>query len=106
MDTKLNRYPMMRPHVGANYQVGGEKSLLLIGESHYLPEKSTQHLTAEGWYLGDHTTLCCEELEWISTSDIIRDSRAAGFRDKAHSIYRKAYWEINHHGPKYADYKA
>jgi hypothetical protein len=106
MDIEPNRYFMMRPYVGVNYRVGGEKSLLLIGESHYLPQKSTQHLTAEGWYAGDQTTLDAQEVEWISTSEIIQGSRAEGFKNKAHSIYRKAFWEINLHGPKYMDYRA
>lgn len=39
--------PMLEPFVGFNSQAGGDKSVLLIGESHYLPTESAQHRTAE-----------------------------------------------------------
>jgi hypothetical protein len=32
---------MMKPYVGAKYVIGGMHSLLLIGESHYLPAESS-----------------------------------------------------------------
>lgn len=96
---------MMTPHVGTKYNPGGGRSLLLIGESHYLPEASTQHLMATTWYSGDYTSLNPIELSWISTAEIIAKSRADNFKNKAHSIYRRALEEINAYGPKYLDYK-
>lgn len=93
------------PHIGVNYLPGGPRSLLLIGESHYLPAGSSQHLTPESWYRGKETTLNDIEKLWISTSKIIAISRAEGFKNKAHSIYRNAFWEINKNGPRYDDYK-
>jgi len=96
---------MMAPYVGARYEIAGEQSILLIGESHYLPLYSTQHQTPAGWYCGDSSTLNSEEQLWINPSMIILDSSADGFRNKAHSIYRKSFLEINQHGPKYSDYR-
>lgn len=105
MKNVLDRYPMMKPYVGDKYITGGPKSLLLIGESHYLPEGSTQHLTPESWYSSDSTTLDPTERGWISTSQIIIGSKAANFKNRAHSIYKRAFVEINTNGPKYPDYK-
>jgi hypothetical protein len=99
------RYPMMRPYVGDAFRDRDKPSLLLIGESHYLPGESTQHLNAGAWYEGGAETLSPDETEWISTAAILRDSRAAGFSNKAHSIWSNAFREINEHGPQYADYR-
>jgi hypothetical protein len=98
-------YPTMVPHEGCDYLVGGKKSLLLIGESHYLPKDST-HLKAEEWYSADHSTLTPKEIDYISTAEIIRDARATGFKNKAYSIYRNAFKVINQNGPKHADFGA
>jgi hypothetical protein len=95
----------MLPHVGKNYATGGSASILLVGESHYLPDYSTQHLTSSGWYAGDQSTLNKEERYWINPSEIIAVSSAQGFRERAHSIYKHAFGEINKAGPKYADYR-
>lgn len=105
MNNIRNQYPMMKPYVGKNYVRNGEKSLLLIGESHYLPKDSKQHLTPHVWYSGDYTTLSDKERTWISTPEIIERSRAEGLRNKAHSIYRNAFREINDYGPKHSDYR-
>src|SRR5579864_1491442 len=98
-------YPMMVPHEGRNYVVGGKTSLLLIGESHYLPKEST-HLKAEEWYSADHSTLTPTEIDYISTAEIIRGARAEGFKNKTYSIYRNAFKVINENGPKHADFGA
>jgi hypothetical protein len=99
------QYPMMTPYVGDRYKSGGAQSLLLIGESHYLRCDSTQHLIPVTWYSGHASTLDSEEQFWINPSEIIRKSSTEGFRIKAHSIYRKSFFEINQHGPKYEDYR-
>jgi len=97
-------YPMMQPYVGDRYH-GATTKLLLIGESHYLPLRSRQHLTASDWYGGTSATLTEEEKIWISTAPIIRGAVAENFRKKAHWIWKNAFKVINEAGPKYADYK-
>jgi hypothetical protein len=99
------QYPMMRPYVGNNFQDATTPSLLLIGESHYLPKGSSQHLNAETWYASSSDTLSEKEIFWINTAAILEDSRAEGFSNRAHSIWRNSLWEINEHGPRYSDYK-
>lgn len=101
----FTKYPMMRPYVGKNFHDAGTPSLLLIGESHYLPESSSQHATAENWYASSSDTLSADEKEWIDTAALMNDSRANGFSNTAHSIWRNSLWEINQHGPRYSDYK-
>jgi hypothetical protein len=96
---------MMRPYVGNNFQDATTPSLLLIGESHYLPKGSSQHLNAETWYASSSDTLSEKEIFWINTAAILEDSRAEGFSNRAHSIWRTSLWEIHEHGPRYSDYK-
>ena len=98
------QYPMMRPYIGRYFGKTDRPALLLIGESHYLPIKSKQHLFAQRWYSGDSRTLTSEERKWISTADILNWARGVGFSDKAHWIWKNALWEINENGPRYEDY--
>jgi hypothetical protein len=55
------QYPMMRPHFGSNFHGANIPSLLLIGESHYLLEDSSQHLSPEKWYTSNSDTLSPDE---------------------------------------------
>lgn len=99
-----DRYPMMRPYVGRRFSVRTKPSLLLVGESHYLPEGASQHATPEAWYSGTWHTLTPTEREWIATADIVKSSRRDGFPDPAHVIYKSAFRSINDAGPQYGDY--
>jgi hypothetical protein len=63
-------YPQMIPFVGENYDSQYHKKLLLVGESHFLPEYSNYHLDAEKWYNGNHTNLNTEEKKWIDTTGV------------------------------------
>ena len=100
-----DQFPMMLPYVGKHFRRPGFPALLLVGESHYLPVGASQHLSAETWYASSSGTLSDDEVEWISTADILEASRVEGFSNKAHSIWKNALWEINEHGPGYSDYK-
>lgn len=100
------QYPMMHPYKGKNFHDACAPALLLIGESHYLPEGSSQHLSAETWYASDSYTLSPVEKQWISTAAIMEHSRAAGFSNRSqHSIWSNPFREINEHGPRYQDHK-
>lgn len=100
-----DQYPMLRPYVGDRFYNRRTPSILLIGESHYLPDGSTQHLSPEAWYSGSSETLNQTEREWISTAEIIRNSRKNDFRNDGHSIWKESFQIINEFGPAYADYK-
>lgn len=99
----LDRYPMIVPYIGRYFCSPDHPSLLLVGESHYLPEGSTQHNTPEAWYTGDATTLNKIEAAWISTAKIIEDSRKERFRNRGHSIWKNSLAVINDAGPRYQD---
>jgi hypothetical protein len=78
------RYPMMRPYIGDNFHAANTPSLLLVGESHYLPEDSSQHLSAEAWYAGSSDILSAREIGWINTAALLKEARAEDFVNKAH----------------------
>jgi len=94
----------MKPYVGKNYSSTDIPSLLLIGESHYIPDDSELDTSPEAWYSGNSSTLSVDELYYISTAQIIENSRAERFSNKAHSIWRNSFLEINQFGPDYDDY--
>jgi hypothetical protein len=97
------RYPMMAPHVGDNYHRRTSPSLLLVGESHYLPHGASQHLKPTDWYGGDRQTLKPEEARWLDTAGILANACKQGFPRKAHWIWKNAFEVINAAGPQYAD---
>ncbi|HEX3150536.1 MAG TPA: hypothetical protein VHR66_20835 [Gemmataceae bacterium] len=86
---------------------------MLIGESHYFPQEpykdgmtsTRQHLDANTWYQGNVTTLTPDERKWIDPTGIITRSSEKGFSNRAHSIFKNSFFEINLHGPKYSDYR-
>lgn len=95
---------MMRPYEGANFRNQSKPSLLLVGESHYLPDGSSQHLDPDRWYKGSSKTLNETERGWISTPELIQEAREESFANRAHGIWKNAFLEINEYGPKYEDY--
>lgn len=101
------RYPEMLPYVGEQYNIAQENdcALLVIGESHYLPDYSTIHKDCAAWYASDHTKLNQEERVWINTRDIICDELPTNFTNPAHGIWKYGYQKINEWGPKFEDYR-
>ncbi len=97
-----NQYSEMLPYKGAYFGETDAPSLLLIGESHYLPYTSTQHLFAEQWYGGNSTTLTPEERNYIRTEEILTKGRNAGFKN---AIFFNSLPVINEYGFRLSDYK-
>lgn len=98
------QYPELKPYVGSNYLERSKPLLLLIGESHYIPDDSKLDRNPASWYLGTSDRLSEDELYYINTAQIIRNSKAEGFSNKAHSIWRNSFSEINEFGPTYSDF--
>ena len=98
------KYPMMRPYAGRNFSSINTPSLLLIGESHYFPKDSSNHVEPQIWYSGIAEQLNEKETKWISTSDIIEKSREKGFKNRSHSVWQKPFKIINEYGPNYSDF--
>lgn len=61
-------HPYMLPFVGRDYDSPKHKKLLLVGESHYVPEGSIVHHNANAWYNGT-PVLNQEEQDWCNTRD-------------------------------------
>ena len=64
-------YPAMLPFVGKEYVSEQHKKVLVIAESHYLPEESTAHHDAEAWYAGSQENLNDKEIAYINTREVI-----------------------------------
>ncbi len=96
---------MMHPFIGSRFGAPHENSVLLVGESHYLPLGSTVHLDAAKWYQSSDAALGPEEKDWISTAEIYDEAKASNFSNKAHSIWGNSLWVLNDAGPKYEDYR-
>ncbi|SHK79600.1 hypothetical protein [Fibrobacter sp. UWEL] len=61
------KHPYMQPFVGENYDSPNHKKLLLVGESHYMPEHSTVHHHVNEWYHGA-PVLSIEEQRYCDTA--------------------------------------
>lgn len=75
----------MKPFVGKNYVSKGIKRIMLIGESHYLPEDSTASINPEKWYHSNQSSLNEKEFKWINTRRILSSEWTA----PGHMIFRK-----------------
>lgn len=106
IDGFLERYPEMRPYVGEKYGEAQENrcALLVIGESHYLPKKSSANEDCKSWYSSNSTKLDEKEKGWINTQDIIDAGIGEGFSNRAHGIWKNGYAQINCMGPKFENY--
>lgn len=80
------RYPLLKPFVGSDYGNSGPR-ILLIAESHYLPEGSTIHMDSECWYTGNEGDLTSQEQTWMRTRRIL-NKPLKGWTAKGHTIYR------------------
>lgn len=95
------QYPELKPFVGERFGKDGMPAILLIAESHYVPEdeQTKQHLDAERWYAGNHDTTSGYTRECIVTSFIF-PTIAKRSPNSIHGILPR---EINKNGPKRAD---
>ena len=80
----LQRFPCMRPWVGSRYRDRLHKRLLVMGESHYLPDQSTIHHDPARWYGSSQDDLSEEEVRWACTVGNI-----TGRWYRGHTIYRE-----------------
>jgi len=79
------KFPSMLPYIGKNYGINNSRKILLIGESHYLPPKSTISRDSENWYNSKQSDLTTEEIAWINTRNILKGE----WKPKGHMIFRE-----------------
>jgi hypothetical protein len=82
-----NYLPQMLPWVGDEYGKGNSKRILLVGESHYLPDiAEEEYRTAGGWYYQDTDALDEESVSWTNT----REATGLGpMKWTNHRLYRE-----------------
>ena len=80
----------MQPWIGDHYRNDRHKRLLIVGESHYLPEGSAIHHDPDVWYARSQSDLTDEERKWICTAGNIK-----GEWNRAHTIYREIARELS-----------
>lgn len=82
----FQKYPTLIPWVGENYR-NTKNKMVILGESHYLPEYSNCHHDPESWYEGINV-LNSKELSWMNTAGIIKNGiNRKGWKAKGHRIY-------------------
>ncbi|MEG2599787.1 MAG: hypothetical protein RSA66_09990 [Muribaculaceae bacterium] len=79
------RRPQMLPFIGEKY-TSQHKKLLIIGESHYLPDEADDELRTTQWYYTSDSEMDEKTLDWINT----RSKCICEKWEKGHSIYRNA----------------
>jgi hypothetical protein len=84
--------------------MAGAPSLLLIGESHYLPEGKPAY-DAPTWYASSDRNLTDEEKEHLNTAKLLKDACERGFKKKGESIWRESFKVINDYGPNFPEFK-
>jgi len=101
-NSHYKKYPVMKPWVGSNYVSDKHKKLLVLGESHYLPEGSTKSHDLDAWYSGSEDSLDDEEKGWIHTRGIIKKNVEDNYCNSAHGIFRNIAKAVNSVGCQYA----
>ena len=77
-------FPQMLPFIGDHY---AKTKLLLVGESHYLPEDSTIQQDDAIWYASNLQSLTDEEVTWTNTREAANNYIELGRAYKSLSIY-------------------
>lgn len=78
-------HPNYLPWVGPSYR-NAELKILLLGESHYLPEGVSYHHDADAWYSGMRVTE--SDLKWITTRSVIRNGLRTKWKGRSKTIFR------------------
>jgi hypothetical protein len=115
------RFPSFAPFVGTRYadrlRDDTGPRLLLIGESHYLPEGAALHHDPDTWYASNERDLLRQQDDWalehpddaddwrawIHTAAVVRNACEQNFANQAHWIWKNAFEVINDAGPRYPE---
>lgn len=81
----FRKFPAMKPYIGKNFGNGIYPKILMVGESHYLPNNSTISSSPENWYNSKQKELTAEEVDWINTRKIL----SGDWKPRGHMIFRE-----------------
>ncbi|MBF3053036.1 hypothetical protein HKW90_01265 [Pseudomonas aeruginosa] len=82
-----SRYPNLLPWVGTGYCASPLK-LLILGESHYLPEEVTYHRDPEAWYAGVDLP-ADNSVAWMRTRGVVAKGLETNWKGKSKTIFRR-----------------
>ena len=82
-----SRYPNLLPWVGTGYRATPLK-LLILGESHYLPEQVVYHLDPEAWYAGVDLP-ADNSVAWMRTRGVVAKGLETNWKGKSKTIFRR-----------------
>ena len=86
----LTAFECLMPWVGDFYDNDRHLRLLVIGESHYFPPKSTIHHDAKRWYFDvNESDLSYVERSYIFTAGILQDAIDNNFNIRPYGIFRE-----------------
>lgn len=92
-------YPSLLPFIGANFDSPKSPRILIIAESHYLPEDSIVSRNAEEWYNSNYKILSVEEQRWMHTRDLV----SCDWKPAGHMIFRELENKLGKIIEKYDD---
>ena len=94
----LHRYPCAIPWIGRHFNAPHHRKLLIIGESHYLPDGSTVHHKPSDWYASDESALTEEERHWTCTAGVVAEAIGNDYLYPGHRMYRNLAYELEPFG--------
>lgn len=83
--THYQQFPIMKPFIGRKYGKSTLPKILLIAESHYLPENSKVSIDCNKWYEMTENDLNDEERDYINT----RAVASSNWSNPGHMIFRE-----------------
>lgn len=96
------RFPQMMPWVGSQY-AQQQKKILIVGESHYLPEGSTIQENPETWYQSSIEDLSIDPIEkqseivYSETAEIVSGGMK-NWNNEGHKFYRLVHHAMREAG--------
>lgn len=93
--TILEKYPVLTPYVGKNYNHDHHKRILIIGESHYLPENESNKSELNKWYSSSLKTNPISDESYINTAGVVSDSINNKKLQKGHTFFNNLSISIN-----------
>lgn len=82
-----SRYPNLLPWVGTGY-LDAPLKLLILDESHYLPEDVTYHLDPAAWYAGVDLPPD-NSVAWMRTRGVVAKGLETNWQGKSKTIFRR-----------------
>jgi len=94
----FRKFPELKPWIGDQYDSTMHKKLLVVAESHFMPENSTIHHDAVAWYSSNTNILTPDEKDYLNTRMLIQDRSRDAFNSRAHTTFRNIHHALSETG--------